>query len=796
MEVVRVAEVALDPRTVGSEAVYTYAAEPDAHPGQVVLVPLGTRSLVGVVLRVFEASEETLGFPIKSLRPIEAPIQGVELPAALLDLAEMIAQETLCDLPTALVPAVPAGVKERVSASWALTGADLGKLSSVQAEIVKVLGELGELVERKGGAIDPGMLKHLRALRKRGVVKRTLRVPSDSRRSGAAFLSLNPDAEKIERFLKAEARKKPAQALVLMQLQGEAATAFERGEIRAMAGVTDATLKALVAAGLLREAHAEDTAAETPPEPNFAQRLAIDAIAEPVRERRAQTFLLYGVTGSGKTEVYLRAVSEALQTGRQALYLVPEIALATQAIARLRARFGSRVAVLHSELTPRERLANWIRIRNGECPVVLGARSALFAPLDNLGLVVVDEEHETSYKQESSPRYHARQLARYLGQRHECPVVLGSATPSVESYEAAERDEFTLISLPTRAQDQAMPTVHLVDLASSFRDGQPALLANPIPAKLAAVVARGEQAILFLNRRAYAPFLLCRDCGERMACPRCAVSLSFHRSTGWLQCHQCGYHARPPDTCPKCFGTRMKPMGIGTEKVEEAVRELLPGVEVARLDRDVAQRKGALEETLAAFRSGEIQVLVGTQMVAKGLDFPNVTLVVVISADISLNIPDFRASERTFQLLSQVAGRAGRGGLPGEVYIQTFSPDHIAVTCAQDHDFVRFFDAVREEREATGYPPFRRMVNLVASGVNRQALKDYTTDLADQLLKLPIEVLGPADCPLERVQNRWRRHILLKLSPGQSPSLLLPALKPPEGHDLQLLVDVDPYSLM
>jgi primosomal protein N' (replication factor Y) len=338
--------------------------------------------------------------------------------------------------------------------------------------------------------------------------------------------------------------------------------------------------------------------------------------------------------------------------------------------------------------------------------------------------------------------------------------------------------------------------VDVEDLTEGYRSGKPSILSDELRERMVDTLARGEQVILFLNRRAYAPFVICRDCGHQMQCPNCAVSLSFHRKDRRLRCHHCGYHTMPPDECPKCRGLRLSPFGVGTEKVEEAVAQEFTQTRVARLDRDVARRKGALEETLALFRSGDIGVLVGTQMVAKGLDFPNVTLVGVIAADVSLNIPDFRSSERTFQLLSQVAGRAGRGSAPGTVVIQTFNPFHTSVRTAQSHDFLAFYESMKRERMDAGYPPFRRLVNVVLSGESRNAVVDASAEVARRLALPGIELLGPVDCAVERLQNRWRRHLLLKLPAGSSASPVGEALLGFVHKGVQVVVDVDPYSLM
>lgn len=801
METVRVADIALDARAGGADAVYSYRLEGPAGVGDAFFVPLGNRQTLGFAIRIYDATEEQLGFPIAQLKRVDDRVEGLSLPQQVIELANFVAGEYLCSLSVALIAASPPGVRERLVTEWSLTGKHADELTPLQSEVLRTLSESGGSVrEGKGKRLDAAMLRALKLLRSKGLVEQRLAVAFAGERKGAdKLLTLSADESKIERFLHAEGRRKPAQALTLMRLQSADRSILTPGEIKAMAGVTDTTVKALLEAGLLEAVQGDPRELAKPNEPNDMQRLAIDSVSESVHARDPKTFLLYGVTGSGKTEVYLRCASEALRMGRQVLYVVPEIALATQAIAQLRERFGRNVAVLHSELSPTERLQTFLRVRRGEMPVVLGARSALFAPLTDVGLIVMDEEHEASYKQESSPRYHAKRLACFLAQLHRCPLILGSATPSLESFQEAEEDKITLLSLPTRAAHAKLPAVYVEDLREGYEKGSPSILSEHLHNRLADTLKRGEQAILFLNRRAYSPFILCRDCGRQMACPNCAVSLSFHRRDKRLRCHHCGFQSLPPDVCPSCGGHRISPFGIGTEKVEETVGELFPDHKVARLDRDIARRKGALEETLASFRSGETNVLVGTQMVAKGLDFPNVTLVGVIAADVSLNIPDFRASERTFQLLSQVAGRAGRGQKPGHVVIQTFNPEHIAVQTAKTHNFSALFESVRQERQEAGYPPFKRLVNVLLSGESRDSVLTASHEAADRLKPLEaagVEILGPADCAIERLQSRWRRHLLVKLPSGDSAAGVGEALKGFSPKKVHVMVDVDPHTLL
>lgn len=794
----RLADVVLDVRTAGADAVYSYLASPWATPGVAVVVPLGPRKALGYVLRVYELDPDQLGYDPGKLKPLGPAIDGLSLPEPLLDLVKATSEEYLCSLSVALSAASPPGALDRLESVWVLNEEPEGALPPLQAEVVSTLKSLGGKLEvGPKKKLEEPMAKALRALQKVGIVREELSLAEPAEKKTAALYRLTPDDEAVSKFLKEHAKKRPAQALTLLRLKEVEESALAIGDIKGLCGVTESTVKQLIDAKLLQAVDPMAAPPHQPPTLNKHQAIAVDAIVAAVQSHEAQRFLLYGVTGSGKTEVYLRAAAEALKQGRQVLYLVPEIALATQSVRLLRERFGRAVAILHSELPPAERLSNWRAIRRGEAAIVLGARSALFAPLKDVGLIVMDEEHEGSYKQESAPRYHTKRLAEFLANRHGCPLVLGSATPSLESFTEAEADALTLLSLPTRAAEAKLPEVHIVDLAEGFRSGKPALFSDLLVEKMQSTLARGEQTILFLNRRSYAPIVMCRDCGHTFSCPNCAVSLTFSRKLQRLRCHHCGYSQAPPDLCPECAGNRLKPFGVGTEKVEEAVAETLPGARVARLDRDITQKRGALEEVLAAFGSGAIDVLVGTQMVAKGLNFPGVTLVGVIAADLSLNIPDFRASERTFQLLSQVAGRAGRGSRPGEVVVQTFHPSHIAVQAAQSHDFLQFYEAVVEERKEARYPPFRRLVNVVVSGEDRKAVGKHADTVKAALAQVRgVQVLGPTDCAIERLNNQWRMHVLAKLEPNTDVRAIPLTVLEEGPKGVQTVVDVDPYSMI
>ncbi len=796
----KVVDVAVEVRSGGSQAIWTYRADLAYRAGECLLVPLGPRAVIAYVLGTREVDEATLGFPLSQLRPPFDRISGLDLPAELMHLVSWVSENYLCPVPVALGAASPPGARERIVTTWKLVeGVPPLELTPLQGEVLAAIRDSGgSLTETKTKRVPAATARVLRLLEMKGLVVQVREaVPLPAPKAEQGLLRLSTDSDRIEDFLKREGKKKPAQALTLMRLQTAGQPALSRDEIKALCGVTDQTLKALVTAGFLDIVMDAVRERKTPPTPNPHQQVAINAINAKIDAREQSSFLLYGVTGSGKTEVFLRAAAEALKLGRQVLYLVPEIALATQVIAQLRDRFGDRVTILHSDLPAGRRLDHWLRVRNGAAPVVLGARSALFAPLDNLGLIILDEEHEGSYKQDTSPRYHAKTVALELSRVHRCPLVLGSATPSIETYYEAKAGVHQLLELPIRAASAQLPTVIVDDLRIGYRAGNPVILAPELMSRLLATLGRAEQTILFLNRRSYSPFLMCRDCGESFKCPRCTVSLSFSRQLRMLRCHHCDFQMAPPDVCPKCGGARLNPMGIGTEKVEEAVAADFPTAKVARLDRDITRKKGAMEDILARFRSGDIDILVGTQMVAKGLDFPNVTLVGVITADVTLNLPDFRASERTYQLLSQVAGRAGRGTSPGFVVVQTFNPEHIALEAARDHDYERLFRELIEERRIAGYPPFKRLVNIHISGEDLPSVRLAADQVAGRLKAVEgVEVLGPVNAAIERLQNRWRRHVLAKLSPGASIVPLGKALEDFKPKKVTVAIDVDPYSMM
>lgn len=516
-------------------------------------------------------------------------------------------------------------------------------------------------------------------------------------------------------------------------------------------------------------------------------------------------FLLHGVTGSGKTEIYLQAIERVLELGRTAIMLVPEISLTPQTVERFKSRFAAfqeGVAVLHSHLSQGERHDEWHKINDGRARIVIGARSAIFAPLDNLGLIVVDEEHENSYKQDEAPRYNARDVAVVRARMEKCAIILGSATPSIESFQNSATGKYRLLQLLQRVDDRKMPIMRIVDMRlESLKQKGNAVLSEKLCAAITARLAKREQTILFLNRRGFSTSLICGQCGYVCRCPNCSIALTFHRAASRIVCHICGHTAAAPARCPDCGDPKIKYSGTGTEKVEEAVSRLFPQAVVRRMDADAMTRKEAYRETLGAFRAGKIDILVGTQMIAKGLHFPNVTLVGIINADLALHIPDFRAAERTFQLLTQVAGRAGRGEVEGEVFVQSFTPFHPAIQFARHHDFDGFCQQEIEFRGKWEYPPFTHMA-LITIRSPHQARAVFSAETLERRLResLPsgTTLSSPAPAPLEKSHGNFRYQLMLKsrsiLKLSRAMREILEKLTFPD--EVIVTVDVDPYQLM
>jgi primosomal protein N' (replication factor Y) len=534
--------------------------------------------------------------------------------------------------------------------------------------------------------------------------------------------------------------------------------------------------------------------------PTDEQKRALAMIKDSIDKKAHRVFLLHGITASGKTEVYMQAISHALKDDFSSIVLVPEISLTPQTVERFKSRFGDNVAVMHSGLVGSKRFREYKRIRDGEARVVVGARSAIFSPVKNLGLVIIDEEHETSYKQENVPRYHAREVAIKRAEITESIVVLGSATPALESYRKAEEGKYKLIELKKRIKDIGLPKVNIIDMRKElYQKHYATIFSRPLKDRIERVMAKRQQAILFLNRRGFSTFIYCRKCGTVVRCKRCDAVMVYHYSKKKLACHYCNWNIEPPQICPKCRGFYVKYLGMGTERVESELHRYFPEGNTERMDTDTTKKRGSHDKILGRFKKHSINILVGTQMIAKGLDFPKVTLVGVVSADTTLNLPDFRASERTFNLLTQVAGRAGRGDEGGEVIIQTYTPHHYAITAASEHDYPSFYKKEIKTRRELELPPFVGIIRIMFRSRKEEraikAAKKLTDVIKEKMEK--VKILGPAPAIVSRIRNQYRWNLVLKVKDMEESTLrlkeILSTVRKPAG--VSIAVDVDPISV-
>jgi primosomal protein N' (replication factor Y) len=745
---VLLADVAL-PIPLGRALTYSVPAAQAARvvPGARVLVPLGTRRVVGVVL------EKREGEPPPKVRDIlRAPDEAPAVPTELLELLRELSRYYFAPIGDVLCLALPP--LER----------DLARETVAQPTLFDHASGVG-------------------ARKVQWVEVDTGDAPAQMSASAKALL----------------ARVRASGSVPLSRLAEQWSGA--RAIVKRLA--TSSAVRIVVRTAPERAFFRDEAERDAPPELTKAQSEAVAAIERALSTLSPKTFLLHGVTGSGKTEVYLRAISRTRDDRRGVLVLVPEIALTPQLIARYRARFGDDVAVIHSHLTPKERHGMWHKLRSGKLTVAIGARSALFAPVQSLGLVIVDEEHDTSFKQEEGVRYHARDMAILRAHRARAVCILGSATPSLETEYLARTGRAEKLRLPARARSRPMPEVVAIDLR---RNGPGPTgdkrISLPLHRALEETLAKKEQAILFLNRRGFSPSVRCEACGKLETCPQCSVSLTFHKSFGGsLRCHYCEHTTTLAAKCRACGAPALVLEGLGTEKLEETLAGAFPEARVARLDRDVASGR-AIEKVLAAVRAREVDILVGTQMVTKGHDLPYVTLVGVINADAALSLPDFRATERAFQLLVQVAGRAGRGDAPGRVLIQTYDPEHTAIAFALRHDVDGFIERELVDRKQLGYPPHARVILVRVEGSDEHRTKEVARILADHartVAELGVLVLGPAPAPLARLRAKWRFRVMMRSDDRTALRRAAVAVaRHAQGapRNVRVVIDVDPVQLL
>jgi primosomal protein N' (replication factor Y) len=775
-----------------------------AQRGCRLLVPFGSRRLVGVILSVH--NDDPPPGTREALQLIdEEPVLSEEL----LRLGTWIAEYYCAPLGEVLRGMLPLGGEVRRRKIFSLT--DAGRDAARQllvSEVADAGSRVLQLLEHKpltaeaiASKVEKGK-QILQQLLKRGwVTVGEERADRDPLRSSAERLQV----EFVQRPLTAIKLKKPERELLaFLELHPGSHNLAELAEI--LKGAS-AAARALARRELVRleTEHPRIGAGYERPAPqlNSSQQHAFDAVRDALDKGEFAAFLLEGVTGSGKTEVYMSSIEAVLALGRNALLLVPEIALTPAMAGQFFHRFGDQVAILHSAFSESERAEQWRRIRRGEARVIVGTRSGVFAPVQNLGLMIVDEEHDTSYKQQEAPRYHGRDVALLRAREAGAVAVLGSATPSVESRFNAESGKYTRLHMSQRVGNRPLPQVEIIDMRLEFLETKKqAIFSRKLLEEMGQRLSSGEQVMLLLNRRGFSSFMVCRACGERLQCVNCAVSLTYHRRDRRMLCHYCGYAEPVPEECPKCGSDHIQFLGAGSERIEDELHQHFPAARIARLDRDSASAKGAFEHILQSFRAGEIDILVGTQMIAKGHDIANVTLVGIVLADIGLSMPDFRAAERSFQLLTQAAGRAGRGDLPGRVVIQTLNPDHYAIQLAAGHDYEGFYRKEIEFRKWLRYPPFAAFANVILRAGKQEDALRFSTEFGRLLAPAPegVRVLGPAEAPVPRLKSEYRYQLLIKASKR---SVLREVLGKLRDYAAQakwpataVVIDVDPLTLM
>ena len=843
------------------DQLFTYGVPPQLdtvlQPGVRVLAPFRRTKQEGIVV---ELLDETALAPdlIKNISECldETPMFSPDM----LALTKWMADYYVCSWGIALFSAVPAAVRSQKREHVRLLSEFSGHLGNVQKKIVALLEAEGELslnqLARRMGLSAQDVRSRITRLREKGVVETSVthKPKTTIQETTVAQLALptadiqamiqqlkneNPDVHGDVSLQRSTNRLHAADAkrAEVLQYLLDAGAPLATADLTKRVNASISLLRTLERHGVIHITRAEtvrnplSTEPIAPTQPlrlNPAQSVAFSEIQKALTSHAVgevstpdaldpRTFLLHGVTGSGKTEVYMQAMAKVLENGKSVIVLVPEISLTPQTASRFVGRFGGRVALLHSRLSDGERHDQWHRIQKGEADIIIGPRSAIFAPVQKLGMLIIDEEHSDSYKSDTAPRYHAREVAQKRSTLTNCLLLLGSATPSLESFHHAQNGRYRLLNLPDRVFDRKMPDVHIVDMRTELKKGNRTMFSELLRSFIAERLVRREQIILFLNRRGHSTYVFCRTCGYVERCDNCSISLTYHLETKQLVCHHCGSKRATQQVCPQCSSGAIHFFRAGTEAVEQEVRKAYPEARVKRFDADSTARKNAHQQILGEFEQQKIDILIGTQMVSKGLDFPNVTLVGVIAADTALNLPDFRASEQTFSLLTQVAGRSGRAELEGKVVIQTYMPEHYCIAAAQKHDYLDFYAQEVVARDALRYPPFAHVAILLLRGKDEQAVIDAAHAARDQLEmwqtdqehisqgpkaeETSVEILGPAPAPLSKIERKFRWHLLLKSTDAQKIGRLSKRFtdEPPaiiKSKAIEFVIDIDPTNIL
>lgn len=810
--------------------------------GSRVAVPFGHRTVQGFVVSL-ESGETVVNPGLKAIQEVLDLLPP--LSPELVELADWMSKRYACRRISALQAMLPTALKGKAERLISIGDVEeeaafsddalfpmFADTGNEERLITEFIGRNGEVSMKQLTRAFPEAAETVKFMLRRGVLveSQSIKDKMGKKKLKAVDLAIGITAarEALNKFPKKSARQKEVLSFLI---EREATLPMALKEVLSALQVTASTVKGLEEKGFIEISEIEvyrdpyqgrDFKPTTPLPLTAEQEIVYTRISRTLEEQLHEVFLLHGVTGSGKTEIYLQCIKRCLDQGRQAVVLVPEIALTPQMVERFKGRFGSGVAVMHSRLSVGERYDEWRKIREGKAMVAVGARSAVFAPFSNLGLIIMDEEHETSYKQEENPKYHARDAAIRRAEQCGAAVILGSATPSLESYHAARAQSDihfspVLLEMPTRALGNELPKVNVVDMREELKEGNRSMFSRKLHSALAERLERGEQTVLLLNRRGFSTFVMCRSCGYVAGCPECDISLTYHSRSDNLRCHYCGHAEPAPKLCPECGSEHIRFFGTGTQRVEEELGKLFPGIRVIRMDVDTTTEKGSHEKLLNQFRDKKADVLLGTQMVAKGLDFPDVTLVGVITADSALNLPDFRAAEKTFQLLTQVAGRAGRHQLPGEVVVQSYTPEHYSIIHASGHDYLSFVREELKHRRGLHYPPYCRLILVTLSHEQLPLLlrmaENYAMNLQgkarnlrwygslDKLTTDVLDLLGPVASPIPRLKGRYRFQCMIKWR-GAIDVIGLVRQVAEELEDsvrdtgLQISIDVDPQMLM
>ena len=795
-----IANVIVDVSTAAIDRPFDYLVPEEwqafIQPGVRVHVPFGPRKVQGFVIGLHETSDVESA-KLKSIVSV-IDVEPV-LTSELLELAKWLKDDTLCFYNDALQVMIPAALRAAYSK---IVHIDQGAtLSEPFQHLLSKDREVDfQQIEKENLLPELKQLLHLQ----QAEIETRIRQRSAPKKQTVYHLAQLPEVRP------GNAKK---QLQVLDWVETNQVTSFTLPQLQQDVSVTGAVVEAMVQKGYFvkkkQEVYREiemlgDASQDKVVELTDQQKKVLDQIVASSTQQQSDVFLLHGITGSGKTEIYLHAIEHALSLEKEAIMLVPEIALTPQMVLRFKMRFGEQVAVMHSGLSVGEKYDEWRKVIRREVKVVVGARSAVFAPFENLGLIILDEEHESSYKQEDSPRYHAREVAKWRAEFAHCPVILGSATPSIESYARAKKGVYHLVELPGRANAKPLPPVKLIDMREQLKGGNRSMFSIELADAIRDRIKKKEQIVLFLNKRGFSSFVLCRDCGSTVQCPNCDISLTYHRMGEALRCHYCGYEEQVPNQCPQCESEHIRFFGTGTQKVEEELTRLFPEARTLRMDVDTTRTKGAHERILHHFGQKEAEILLGTQMIAKGLDFPDVTLVGVLNADTSLHLADFRAAEKTFQLITQVSGRAGRHEKEGKVIVQTYDPEHYALEYAKTHDYLAFYTKEMQVRKVYEYPPFYYLTHIQISHPDVLVTADYAEKVASWLrgeLSNEAAVIGPTASAISRIQERYRYQCIVKYKkePNLIPALhqlLKLARSEWEKQGVRIGIDLHPSTLV